>query len=256
MAPAVGTSLGRGISARITGMSAQQSASYSITGRTVTMPCVVRDASAGTAIFEVDATAARALVPPELDPVETAPGRCQIVLAVIDYRDNDLGDYLEVATTFFVTPAGGSADDAGTFITHLPVDQEFTCEAGRTIWGFPKSVEEIDLDYAATTVTCTLRMDGQLVLRLTLPRGGDSEMPPLPMTTYTLIDGVAHRTAFTQGGSGSQVLLGGDGVTLELGDHTVAKELESLGLPAAAVMSTWTENMRGTFENPQPLTAG
>jgi hypothetical protein len=218
------------------------------------MPCVVRDASAGTAIFEVDATAARALVPTEFDPVETAPGRCQIVLAVIDYRDNDLGDYLEVGITFFVTPAGGSPDDAGTFITHLPVDQQFTCEAGRTIWGFPKSVEEIDVDYTPSSTTCSLQMDGQLVLRLTLPRGGDGEMPPLPMTTYTLIGGRGHRTAFTQGGSGSQVLIGGDGVTLELGDHPVAKELASLGLPAAAEMSTWTEHMQGTFENPEPLT--
>jgi hypothetical protein len=227
--------------------------SYQIAGQTVTMPCVVRDASAGTALFEVDATAARALVPEQFDLVETSPGRCQLVVAAIDYRDNDLGDYLEVGITFFVTPGGGSADDAGTFITRLPVDQPFTCEAGRTIWGFPKTVEDIALDYADTAVTCTLRMDGQLVLRLTLPRGGRDEMPPLPMTAYTVIDGVAHRTAFTQGGTGSQVLVGGDGVALELGDHPVAKELATLGLPAAAQMSTWTEHMRGTFETPVAL---
>jgi Acetoacetate decarboxylase (ADC) len=227
--------------------------SYQIAGQTVTMPCVVRDASAGTALFEVDATAARALVPEQFDLVETSPGRCQLVVAAIDYRDNDLGDYLEVGITFFVTPGGGSADDAGTFITRLPVDQPFTCEAGRTIWGFPKTVEDIALDYADTAVTCTLRMDGQLVLRLTLPRGGRDEMPPLPMTAYTVIDGVAHRTAFTQGGTGSQVLVGGDGVALELGDHPVAKELATLGLPATAQMSTWTEHMRGTFETPVAL---
>ncbi len=28
--------------------------------------------------------------------------------------------------------------DAAAFIHHLPVDQSFTLEAGRTIWGFPK----------------------------------------------------------------------------------------------------------------------
>lgn len=231
-------------------------ASYRIAGRTVTMPCVVRDASAGTAMFDVDAEAARALLPTAFEPVETSPGRCNVVLAVIDYRDNDLGDYLEVGITFFVTPAGGSPDDAGTFITRLPVDQEFTCEAGRTIWGFPKTVEDITLDYAADSITCTLRMEGELVLRLTLPRGGTDEMPPLPMTTYTILDDVPHRTAFTQGGAGSQVLAGGDGVTLELGDHPVAKELASLGLPAVAQMSTWTERMQGTFGTPEPVPAG
>ncbi len=222
-------------------------ATYDIDGRTVTMPCVVRDASAGTAMFDVDAAAARALVPQAFDLVETAPGRCQAVLAVIDYRDNDLGDYLEVGITFFVTPAGGSADDAGTFITRLPVNQSFTCEAGRTIWGFPKTVEDIALDYRDSSVTCTLRMDDQLVLRVTLPRGGADDMPQMPMTTYTLIDGEPHATPFSQGGSGSQVLVGGEGVTLELGDHPVAKELASLGLPTTADMSTWTEHMQGTF---------
>jgi Acetoacetate decarboxylase (ADC) len=224
---------------------------YEIAGRTVTMPCVVRDASAGTAVFDVDAAAARALVPAPFDIVETGPGRCQAAIAVIDYRDNDLGDYLEVGITFFVTPGGGA--EAGTFIVHLPFDQAFTCEAGRTIWGFPKTVEDIDLAVDDTSATCTLRMDGRLVLRLTLPRGGRDELPPLPMVTYSLIDGVPHRTAFSQGGTGAQVLAGGDGVRLELGDHPVAKELASLGLPAPAQMSTWTEHMRGTFETPEPL---
>ena len=28
--------------------------------------------------------------------------------------------------------------------------------AGRTIWGFPKSIEQIDLDYAPDHVTCAL----------------------------------------------------------------------------------------------------
>lgn len=238
------------------GQTGSAPATYEIAGRTVTMPCIVRDASAGTAMFDVDLTAARTLIPAPFVPVETSPGRCQLVLAVIDYRDNDLGDYLEVGITFFVTPDGAADDDAGTFITRLPVDQEFTCEAGRTIWGFPKTVEEITLDRTDTSATCELRMDGELVLRLTLPRGGSDEMPQLPMTSYTLIDGAPHATAFTQGGTGSQVVADGGGVTLELGEHPVAKELAALGLPAAAQMSTWTEHMQGRFDGPVPLPPG
>jgi hypothetical protein len=225
---------------------------YDILGTSVPLPCVVRDASAGTAMFEVDASAAQRLVPgDEFVVVEASPGRCQLVLAVIDYRDNDLGDYLEVGLTLFVTPRAGG--EAGTYIVRLPVDQEFTCAAGRAIWGFPKSVEDIALDYAPDHVTATLRMDGELVLRLTLPRGGDETMPPLPMVTYTHIDGIAHATGFSQGGDGAQVVAGGEGVTLELGEHALAKDLAGLGLPGPAVMSTWTERMAGTFAAPAPL---
>jgi acetoacetate decarboxylase len=230
-----------------------ETTTYEIAGRTVAMPCVVRDASAGTAMFEVDAVAAAGMVPDAFDVVESARGRCQLSLAVIDYRDNDLGDYDEVGVILFVKPRGGADDQAGTYIAHLPVDQAFTCEAGRTIWGFPKSVEDIDVAYTEQSMTATLRMDGLLVLRVTLPRGGEDEMPAMPMTTYTLIDGVAHATAFTQGGTGSQVVVGGEGASLELGDHPLAKELQGLGLPAVAQLTTWTEHMQGTFETPRPL---
>jgi len=250
-------------------MSATPITTYDVLGRTVVMPCVVRDASAGTAMFEVDAAAAQRLLPSDrFAVVESAPGRCQIVLAVIDYRDNDLGAYHEVGVTLFEAPRssggdgegdgggdGGDGGESGTFITRLPVDQEFTCAAGRVIWGFPKTVEDIGFAYADDHVTVDLRMDGEPVLRLTLPRGGDETMAPMPMTTYSLIDGVPHATAFTQGGTGAQVLVGGDGVSLELGTHPVAGELVGLGLPAAAVMSTWTERMQGVFEVPQPLTS-
>lgn len=228
---------------------------YEIGGEVVTMPVEVRDASAGTAMFEVDLGAAAALVPDAFEPVPAGDGTTQLAIAVIDYRDNDLGQYHEVGITFFVRPTGGPTDGSadGTYIWRLPVDQEFTCLAGRQIWGFPKTVEEIGWVVPNGTVVVTLGMDGEPVFRLTLPRGGADHMPQVPMTTYTVLDGAPSATEFSQGGSGSQVLVGGDDVVLELGEHPVAKELASLGLPGPAVMSTWTEHMHGTFGEPRPL---
>lgn len=225
--------------------------SYDIAGRTVTMPVEVRDASAATVIFEVDAAAAAALLPDaQFTVIESAPGRAQVALGLIDYRDNDLGSYHEVGIILFVRPAAGGPD--GNFITRLPVDQGFTCEAGNTIWGFPKTVEQIDVVDADGTTTWTLTMDGELVLRLTAPNQGSEVMDPMQLVSYTLINGVPHSTAFTQGGSESSMAFG-DGVVLELGSHPVAKELESLGLPAPVVISTWTGKMKATFETPVPL---
>lgn len=224
---------------------------YAIAGQQVSLPVQVRDASAGTVMFEVDAEAARSLVPAAFEVVETGPGRAQLAIAVVDYRDNDLGAYLEIGIMFFVRPRSGGED--GTFILHLPVDQGFTCEAGKRIWGFPKTVQRIAVVDGDGATTWTLWMDGELVLRLRLPRGGSDEMPAMPMTAYTLIDGAAHATAFSQQGTGGQVLFGGEGVELELGTHPVAKQLVSLGLPAPALLTTWTERMQATFAAPRPL---
>src|SRR5689334_13621506 len=77
--------------------------SYEIQGRTVDLPVVVRDASAGVAFFDVDAAAANRFLPGDaFEVVESTPGTAQLLFALIDYRDNDLGDYLEVGITLFV----------------------------------------------------------------------------------------------------------------------------------------------------------
>jgi hypothetical protein len=239
--------------------------SYMFQGREVTLPVIVRRARSGNATFLVDRDAAQALIPgPELEVAEFVPGKTLFSLACIDYIHNDLGDYNEVSMAFFVrergTPRGlpyaGSWIDflrsnLGTYIHRLPVDQAFTCEAGCGIWGFPKTVETIDIQADGDRATCRLEMDGSFVLSLSLPRGGDSSIPEARMSTYTYIDGVAHKTQFASAADGVGFSMGG--AELELGNHPVADELRSLGLPKSAVMTMWMERMRGRFDEPEPL---
>lgn len=227
--------------------------SYQIQGRTVTLPCEVRDASSGTVMYSVPAVESQRLVPEAFEVLEAAPGLTQLSLLLVDYRDNDLGDYNEVGIIFFVKPRGASDDEAGTYIHQLPVNQGFTCEAGCRIWGFPKSVQEIDIDYAEESATCKLVMHGKHVFTLTVPRGGSDETPDTPSTGYTLIEGVPHRNQFTRGTRGEQTRPGGEGVRLVLGDHPLAEELRSLGLPKDPILSNWTEQMRGSFGPSVPL---
>jgi hypothetical protein len=237
---------------------------YEIQGQTVKLPVVVRDASAAVATWLVPAAAAQRLVPAPFVVAQVLPGRTPLAIAAIDYRDNDLGDYDEVSITFFVRPKGAPAGipylgalfdllrgRLGTFIHALPVNQSFTCDAGRTIWGFPKSVQEIAIDSDARRAMCRLSMDGQHVLTLCLPRGGGRSLPNTDTTTYTLIEGVPHRTRFSQGGSGVGFSLGG--ARIQLGSHPLAEALRTLGLPKRALMSMWTEHMHGRFEAPEKL---
>ncbi len=238
---------------------------YVIQGKEVTLPVIVRHASSGVATYWVDAAAARRLLPgPELDVVELWPGRTLLSIAVIDYKDNDLGDYNEVSITFFVReraaatgiPYLGALLDflrgrVSTYIRHLPVNQSFTCEAGRTIWGFPKTVEEIDLSYEPNRVRCKLVADGQHVLTLSLPRGGSRNLPDSQLATYSYIEGAPHKTGFSQRAEGVGFKLGG--AELELGSHPMAEELRGLGLPKRALMTVWMEKMQGRFGAAQKL---
>lgn len=225
-----------------------------IQGQNVSMPVVVRDAGSGNAMFMVPADAAQKLIPGDAFRVlEAAPGQTQCLLGMIDYRDNDLGDYDEAAIIFFVYPATGTPEQAGTYIYKLPVTQDFTREAGFEIWGFPKTVEEIEMSYSDDRARCTLRMDGQLVFSLSIPRGAGPPAEETANLGYTYIRGEAHRSPTTIGGTGTLISPGPEGVELTLGTHPIADELRSLGLPAPALMSTWTEHMCGTFEAPERL---
>lgn len=226
---------------------------YSILGREVQLPALVRDASSATAVFLVAQEAVQALLPGNaFQVVEAAPGLAQVVLGFVDYRDNDLGDYNEAMIVFFVRPRGDAAADEGTFIYKLPVNQEFTCVAGRDIWGFPKTVEGVDIVRHDDAVEGSLTMGGALVFRLRVPTGGDAiDTGDLPMTTYTYLPSGPAATPFVQGGATS---FGDPGsVRLELGDHPLAEELRRLGLPTTPILSTWTAHMHGSFGAPRPV---
>jgi len=233
---------------------------YLIQGRTVTMPCIVRDACSATATWLVSSRAAQALLPgPELEIAEVLPGRGLLSIACIDYRDNDLGDYNEVSIAFFVRKRGdrkgipylGAAVDMmrgllPTHIIHLPVNQSFTCEAGCTIWGFPKTVDEIEIDTGGQRLRCVWNKDGQNVLKLDLPTGGKRAFPEQTLCTYSYIDGALHETPFASSAQNLGIRM--RGAQIELGAHPVADELRSLGLPKPALMSMWMGTMKGRFD--------
>jgi acetoacetate decarboxylase len=237
-------------------------------GREVRLPVVVRDAASGAATYLVDAAAARRLLPdPELDVVELLPGRALLVIACIDYRDNDLGDYNEVSLALFVrrrdephgipwlgTAVALAQNRIATYIHRLPVDQSFTCEVGRGVWGFPKTVEQIDFTDDGGRRACRLVMGGRHVLTLSVRRGGTRRLRDVPMITYSYIDGGLHRTRFVSGAEGVGIRLGG--AHLELGDHPIAHELRGLGLPRRALMTVWMEHSHGRFEGPEAVTRG
>ena len=243
-------------------MSAPAADRYVFQGREVTMPVFVRDASSMAATYLVSAAAARALLPgPELDVVEVLPGQALFSIACIDYVDNDLGDYHEVSLALFVRERGQRPlvpylgdvveffrNRLATYILHLPVDQSFTRDAGAGIWGCPKTIQQIDFTDEPGQRRCRLVMDGRHVLTYTAGRGGRFSLPDMPMRTYSYVGGRLHATTFTSGATEVGFALGG--ATLELGDHRIADELRTLGLPRRALMTVWMGHQHAQFDAP------
>jgi hypothetical protein len=140
----------------------------------------------------------------------------------------------------------------GAYIHRLPVDQEFSCAAGRDIWGFPKWVTTIDIDEpppgrprAGSGTTVRLVDDGVHVLTLTVTAGGRLRLPAQSPPSYAFADGVLRCTQWTTTATGTTGRPGG--ATLVLGDHPMAEELRSLGLPKRALFSSSTALMTASF---------
>jgi hypothetical protein len=233
----------------------------------VGVPVEVRRAAQWSAQYLVPLAAAQRIVSPTgLEATGPLPGRALVAIAVCRYDDTDLDPYHEVAVSFVVrqhdAPAGASAarrarelagGTIGVYIHRLPVDREFSCAAGRDIWGFPKWVTSIEIDQpepgrrgGGTGMTARLVDDGAHVLTLSVASGGRLRLPANAPPTYSFADGTLRRTTWTTSVEGTGGRLGG--ALLTLGDHPMADELRSLGLPKRALFSSSSTQMRASFD--------
>jgi Acetoacetate decarboxylase (ADC) len=222
---------------------------YEIEGRDVSTPVHIRRAVVSSAMFLVPARAAQEVVDYSgFRVAEPVPGRAVCTLACIRYDDGDLGQYNEFGVVFPVR--GWHA-----FVHWLPVDQTFTLEAGRRIWGFPKSLAEIRLAEGGGVRRCTVSQDGDLAVELAIATGG-VPLParpsrPVPARACTYADGVRRLIPWEVVQDGARVRPGG--AQLHLGTHPVADQLRALGLPRRAMVSMTVEHASMVFEDARSL---
>ncbi|KQH75032.1 acetoacetate decarboxylase [Mycobacterium gordonae] len=225
---------------------------HTIAGTVLTMPVVIRKADQHSAMFSVKADAAQRLIDYSgLEVFQYLPGRAILVQLLVRYIDGDLGKYHEYGTAFLVNKPGTHATgiramaDAATFIHQLPVDQEFTLEAGRTIWGYPKIMADFNVR-EGRKFAFDVSADGHLIAGIEFSPGLPHPAPkPQTLTTYSCLDGVTRETSSTMQTTGVRTRLGG--AKIRLGDHPYAKELATLGLPKRALMTQSVTNVEMSF---------
>jgi hypothetical protein len=245
-------------------------ASHVVDGKPVLLPARIRDASQAMALWAVPTAAAGAALNARLGEaaeqfrlLDLGDDHSPFALFVVDYRESDLGAYHELGAAFFVRPAGDPGATPGMLMVDLPVDQAFTCAAGQTIWGYPKTLEHIELRYAPDRLHCVLRRRRarreQPALAISFPRGGEGVSSEMPLATYTVRDGAPCLTVFTRSGRGEATQACSAGaVILELGSagDPLVDMLRGLGLPATPMLRGWTERMSGHFGIPRRLASG
>lgn len=228
---------------------------HTIAGTVLTMPVRVRTAQQHMAMFSVNADAAQRMIDYSgLQVCRYRPGKAVVVLMLMHYLDTDLGQYYEYGTNVMVNPPGQQASgfkalrSAGAFIHHLPVDQAFTLEAGRTIWGYPKVMADFSI-VDGGSFSFDVSIDGSHAVGMDFSPG--LPVPALFTSrtqvhpTYSHLDGVTRVTSGEMRMTGVRYRPGG--VRVRLGGHPYARELADLGFPKRAMFSGSAQNVDMTF---------
>ena len=236
-------------------------AQYTIAGTVLTMPVRIRKADVHTAMFSVPADAAQRLVDYSgLQVCRFRPGRAVVTLMLARYSDGDLGRYNEFGTCVMVNPPGSRATgfkalaDAAAFIHHLPVDQSFTLEAGRAIWGFPKIMADFTVR-DGKRFGFSVSEGGSLIAGMAFRRGlpiPALRSRPQVLKTYTHAEGTTREVGWQM--TNSRVSFRPGGARLRLGDHPYARELATLGLPKRPMLSGAVGNVEMTFGDAEVIT--
>lgn len=225
------------------------------------MPVQIRTAEQHMAMFSVDAAAAQRMIDYSgLQVYRYRPHRAIAVLMLMHYIDGDLGPYLEYGTNVMVNRPGSRETglrgfgSAGAFVHHLPVDGEFTLQAGRQIWGYPKVLADFALR-EGKPFGFEVSIDGRLAVGMEfkpgLPVPSAFTAKPQVQSTYSHLDGVLRETEGTMRLSGVRYRPGG--VRIRLGDHSYAEELAALGLPKRALLSGSARNVQMTFADAKEI---
>jgi len=239
---------------------------FEIEGESLGFPTLFQDGSSAVGLFVVPSGAAQELIRDSgFKVAELLPGRAAFSLSCVHYRESDCGVYNEISMAFFVKPKHGrpsripylgtwldiARDDAATFVWKLPVTTKLANDAGVLMWGFPKTIEEIDFERVDGRAVFTLRMDGREVLSYSVAASGKRHQPRSASAVYTIYEAAPHVTSLEHEYRDVGVSIAGG--RLSLGDHPIASDLRGLGLPRRPIVSTWMGRLSFSVGAPQKL---
>ena len=172
-------------------------------------------------------------------------GKPTVALGLIKYKKSDLGAYNEIILSIPVVQhhektglsnwidlyANFSKRKGGQYIIHIPVTTQVSVDAGRTLWGYPKTLLPITHDFESGGInTLLLNESNKPLITVSGNTGFEIPIPAMPLMTYSFLNEALLKT--TVNVSCKMNCKINSGLTIQVADpnHLIGKTIRDLGI--------------------------
>lgn len=206
------------------------------------LPVASHRSPALMAAFPIDAEAAQRAIPGEEVQVLRWGKRGFLLVTVIDYRETNIGRYIEYSIGIACTHGRRRVPlplaavfqktfGTGQYVVDLPVSSLVSVKGGKGIWGMPKHQGNLDFLIGEREVSSRYDLDGRMVTKLTVERPKKAWLPlRAGAANYCSFRGMLMKSSIYFRGRLGFSLLKSDSATLELGDSPRADVLRGLSI--------------------------
>jgi len=241
----------------------QQTGRFSkVDGIPYELPINSRASPALMAAFTIDAREAAALLPGnEVHPLRLWGNKGVLFVTVIDYRDTDIGPYIEFSIAIACTHGRKPAPPLlpllfqkhyglGQYVVDLPVSSEISVKGGKGIWGMPKHQANLDFRISKQTISSQYELDGQLAVRIEIDQPGKAWLPlSASGANYCQFRGMLMKSFIYFHGKFAFRLGKKAAARLTLGDHPRAAPLKKLGIAPKPFFSGFFPESSGVLDD-------
>lgn len=212
------------------------------------------------AAFSIDADKAAALLPGnELHPFRLWH-RGLLVITVIDYRETNIGKYIEYSIAIACTHGANPAPrllpavlmrtfGTGQYVFDLPVSTEISVKGGKGIWGMPKHQANLDFLIGDDWVSSQYNLDGQLAMRIDVATPKHAWLPVnTGAVNYCGFRGMLMASyIYFKGKMGFK--MGKNAARLVIGDHPRLAVLKNLDISENALFAGFFPETSGVLDD-------
>jgi hypothetical protein len=225
------------------------------------MPVQANRAAAMVAAFPIDADKAAALLPGnQVHPLRIWKHGL-LILTVVDYRDTNIGKYIEysiaIGCTYGQRPAPPLVPlfltglyGTGGWVIDMPVSTLISVKGGRGIWGMPKHQANLNFLEGSEVISSQYDADGQLAIYLEMKRPKSVCLPiSIGSTGYSSFRGLMTRsTIYFKGKAGFWLLKKGS-ARLVVGSSPYVQALKTLGIETEPILTMYFPQVVGVLDD-------